>query len=110
MLSGRRERLREVVFSPDGADIKREDELRWSVAYRELESLENFVKREARYIVQKTVKESKIEEAIGLLDAKLKSLHVPLQADEDESSFPLMYITWELTMRIAATLAAVPDT
>lgn len=100
----------DIVLSPDLADIKREDEPRWSAAFRELELLESLLKQEARHIDQKTVKDSKIEEAIGVLAAKLKSLHMPLKADEDENSFALMYISFELTMRIAAILAGLPET
>lgn len=99
----------EVVLSPDETDIKREDETRWNAAYRELDSLENFIKHEERQMSQNTVKDSRIDEAIELLGAKLKSLHVPLKADEDENSFALMYISYELTMRIAARLAGLPD-
>lgn len=108
-LSESRERLVEIVLSPNQPDIKRDDEARWNAAYRELEALEKFVKREHGKVSQMTIKESRIEETIGLLRAKLESLHVPVEANEDDSAFALMYISWELTMRIGHSLGVLPD-
>lgn len=109
-LSESRERLVEIVLDPSKPDIKRDDELRWSAAYRELEALEGLLQREAKHASQKTIKQSRIEEIIGLLCAKLESLHVPLKTDEDDGAFALLYISWELTMRIRAALGMVPET
>lgn len=108
-LSESSERLFEIVLDPSKPDIKRGDELRWSAAYRELEALERLLQCEAKQASQKTIGQSKIEETIGLLCAKMKSLHVPLKTDEDDGAFALLYISWELTMRIHAALGMVPD-
>lgn len=98
----------DIVFDPDKAGIRRDDEPRWNAAYQELEALERLVEREAGHIGQETTRESRIEETIELLCAKFESFDMPLKADEDDSAFALMYVSWELTMRVAAALGVVP--
>lgn len=99
-LNESRERLTDIVLDANKAGIKREDETRWNAAYRELEALENLVKREVDQTSQETIKESNIEETLNRLCSKMESLHVPSKGDEDASAFALMYGSWEMTMRI----------
>ncbi|KAJ4386107.1 hypothetical protein N0V93_008999 [Gnomoniopsis smithogilvyi] len=89
-LSESRERLLDIVLDPDKTDIKRDDETRWNAAYRELEALEKLVNQDAQQISQETIRESRIEDLIGRLCAKLESLHVPPKVDEDGSAFALI--------------------
>ncbi|CAN8100274.1 unnamed protein product [Discula destructiva] len=103
-LSASRERLVEIVLNPNEADIKRDDEQKWNAAYRELEALDRLVRREAKQASKKMINDSRIEEVMRLLCAKLESLHIPSRAGEDESAYALMYVSWELTMRIGAAL------
>lgn len=101
----------------------RDDEPRWSAAYRELEALERLVRRaqgpatgghEAKSSRPETIGQlAGIRETVGLLCAKLESLHalhpVPPTADGDQDgAFALLYVSWELAMRISAALGVGP--
>lgn len=97
------------MLDPDKADIKRDDEPRWNAAYRELEALERLVKQHGNQISQETITDSRIGETNGLLCARFELLHIPPKAEEDGSPFALMYASWELTMRIGASLGISPQ-
>ncbi|KAJ4418513.1 hypothetical protein N0V82_005493 [Gnomoniopsis sp. IMI 355080] len=108
-LSESRERLVDIVLDPNKPDIKRDDEPRWNAAYRELEALEKLLKRDGEQVSQETIRESRIEEVIRRLCTKLESLHIPPKAGEDGSAFALMYASWELTVRIGASLGLLSE-
>ena len=74
------------------------DERRWSVVFQELSALEDLL---VSGVTLTNVKESKIDEALKAVSDTIRDLETKRNG-KDEGDLSLMYVSWELALRISA--------
>ena len=79
-------------------DIAVNDERRWSVVFQELSELEDLL---VSGVTLTNAKESKIDETLKAMGEKIRGLEAKRNG-KDEGDLSLMYVSWELALRISA--------
>ncbi|KFX91829.1 hypothetical protein V490_05693 [Pseudogymnoascus sp. VKM F-3557] len=79
-------------------DIAVNDERRWSVVFQELSALEDLL---VSGVTLTNAKESKIDETLKAVGEKIRGLEAKRNG-KDEGDLSLMYVSWELALRISA--------
>lgn len=95
-----RERISLTLLDKDNP-IKAVHEQRWSSAYKELEALQTFLKENKAQA--SSVQASKLPAALRDVERRIGDLHTERgpEADTGMGDYTLMYVTWELTMRLS---------
>ncbi|KFY45247.1 hypothetical protein V494_01065 [Pseudogymnoascus sp. VKM F-4513 (FW-928)] len=79
-------------------DIAVNDERRWSSVFQELSELEDLL---VSGVTLTNAKESKIDETLKAMGEKIRGLEAK-RGNKDEGDLSLMYVSWELALRISA--------
>lgn len=92
------------ILLNDESPISAKDEQKWSIAYKELEALQELL--EKNKFTAASLQQTKIKSTLAEIERKISVLHEQRgqAADEGVGEFVLMYLTWECAMRLSKHL------